>query len=272
MALYEPFALDLLRSHVPLYDLPARAKLPAKLAHELDLPEWLPRILCQNMCFPGTPPPLFGGGQGGTTSSSNTSLSDQDSAEGAAPRRDRAKPAGPAGWQVVCWWRVTKETCDLARSDPSGATWPAHMQVWRRYATHAEKMSVLNGCLKGVARVDNISDPDLGLPRLVRQYNAKPVLMASAALVGERQGVVKVRKAHDNDYLELGLNVGADFAAMSNHALHAMKDKFPRLVCDIGWVVEGRTPAELPEGLVAALRLNYIDLENAVDLETWLNL
>ena len=118
------------------------------------------------------------------------------------------------------------------------------------------------------AQVDNIGDASLGLPRLLHQFNAKPVLMAAAALVGERPGVVQVSR--DDDYYEFGLDVGLDFAATSNQALFKLLPKFPKLVCDIGWLVEGRSVAELPEGILACMRLNNIDLNDAPDMDAWL--
>lgn len=238
-ALYEPLGVDIVRATEALFDIPGRVVLPEKRSHERDLPAWLPRIIAQTMFFPGTPPPLVG-----------------------QPREQPGR--GAKGWQVTCYWRVTAETAALARQDH----WPPHLSLWKQYATMAETMPVLNGCLKGVASVDNLHEKDLGLPRLVRQYNAKPVLMAAAALVGERPGVVKISR--DDDYVEFGLDVGTDFAAMSNHAIFAMRDKFARLVIDLGWLVEGRSADQLPEGLLGCLRVNKIDLACAPDIHDWL--
>lgn len=252
-ALYEPFATDLLRSSEPVFDLPSRVKLPDKLEHEKNLPKWLPRLLIQNMYFPGTPPPLIGG----------------IGTESARARRAEDGNPGQKGWQVVCYWRVTHDTASLAR-DESERSWPPHLKLWKQYASLAGTMPVLNGCLKGVASVENLQDKELGLHRLVKQYNAKPVLMAASALVGERPGVVKIAKADDNDYFEFALDVGTDFAAMSNHALFSMRPAFPKLILDIGWLIEGRSPDELPEGLLACLRINKVDLELATDMDKFL--
>ncbi|KAH8098434.1 major facilitator superfamily-like protein [Aureococcus anophagefferens] len=119
-----------------------------------------------NMFFPGEPPALFGG----------------------PPKpEEREREGAPKGWQVVCWWRVTEEAARIIKERPR-EDWPPHLGLWQYYANNAETMSVLNGAFKGVARVDNIGDASLGLPRLLHQFNAKPVLMAAAALVGERPG------------------------------------------------------------------------------------
>ncbi|KAJ8601530.1 hypothetical protein CTAYLR_008007 [Chrysophaeum taylorii] len=240
--LYEPFAVDLLRAATPVFDMPRRVRLPPPRPHETGLPEWLPRVVCQTMFFPGTPPPLVG----------------------PAPEvRDAA--ARPKGYMVVCYWRVSPATVRIL-SDPK--SWPPHLRLWKQYSSRADAMPVLNGCLKGVASVENLHDKTLGLPRLVRQYNAKPVLMAASAIVGERPGVVKISR--DADYLEFALDVGTDFAAVSNHALFAMRDTFPKLIIDIGWLVEGRAVDELPEGLLACLRINKVDLNKATDVDDFL--
>lgn len=242
-ALYEPFGVDLLRTSEPVFCMPGRVRLPERRDHERALPSWLPRIIVQTMYFPGRPPSLV---------------------PGVDHRKRQTDPTDPKGWEVVCYWRVTADAAALAR-DEDPERWPPHLKLWKQYVQLAETMPVLNGCLKGVASVDNIHDEALGLPRLVKQYNAKPVLMAATALVGERPGVVKVHR--DDDYFEFALDVGNDFAAMSNHVLFSMRPTFPKLVLDIGWLVEGRASNELPEGLVACLRINKVDLDLALDID-----
>ena len=149
-----------------------------------------------------------------------------------------------------------------------------HAFIRRRVPTlveGAETASVLNGSLKGVGSVANIHQENIGLPRLLHQFNAKPVLMAAAAPPwgGDRQGVVHVSR--NEDYLEFGLDVGADFAATSNHALFRLLPKLPRLVMDIAWIVEGRAPEALPENVLAAMRLHHLDFEaQAWGVEDWL--
>jgi len=268
--LYEPFAADLLRANDAFFDLPRFVALPPKTDQEERLPSWLPRFVVQNMFFPGTPPPLLG-----------------------VPV---VRAPHQKGYMVVCYWRISPDTLNRVLSaeedhveqtshrrrendgendddddgdgDDSNATLPPHLLLWKRYASEAARAPVLNGCLKGVASVANLEDRDLGLPSLVRRYNGKPVLMAATALVGERQGVVKITRRED--YLEFGLDVGTDFAVVSNQALHQMKPTFPKLVLDLGWLVEGRSVDDLPEGLVASMRINKVDLTQATDLDDWL--
>ena len=70
---------------------------------------------------------------------------------------------------------------------------------------------------------------------------------------------------------EQTVDVGADFAATSNHALFRLLPKLPRLVMDIAWIVEGRAPEALPENVLAAMRLNHLDFEaQAWGVEDWL--
>jgi hypothetical protein len=242
-ALYEPFGLDILRCRNRVFDLPGRAVLPPPTTEERNLPGWCPRILTQTMYFPGTPPPLVG--------------------------PQRITEDGPPGWQVVCWWRASPQLCELLQKPKT--EWPPHLKLWREYVEGAETASVLNGSLKGVGSVANIHQENIGLPRLLHQFNAKPVLMAAAAPPwgGDRQGVVHVSR--NEDYLEFGLDVGADFAATSNHALFRLLPKLPRLVMDIAWIVEGRAPESLPENVLAAMRLNHLDFEaQAWAVDDWL--
>ena len=58
--------------------------------------------------------------------------------------------------------------------------------------------------------------------RLVRQYNAKPVFMAPAALVSERQSASKVLKAHDNDYLYIDIDRDRARARLIDARGHAL--------------------------------------------------
>ena len=87
------------------------------------------------------------------------------------------------------------------------------------------------------------------------------VLVALVVRFGGRAALLQV----------LGLDVGADFAATSNHALFRLLPKLPRLVMDIAWIVEGRAPEALPENVLAAMRLNHLDFEaQAWGVEEWL--
>ena len=112
----------------------------------------------------------------------------------------------------------------------------------------AETASVLNGSLKGVGSVANIHQENVGLPRLLHQFNAKPVLMAAALpWGGDRQGVVHVSR--NEDYLEFGLDVGRGLAATSNHALFRLLPKLPRL----SWTSPGSSRGgrrSLPENVL----------------------
>ncbi|KAH8058818.1 major facilitator superfamily-like protein [Aureococcus anophagefferens] len=156
--LYEPFALDVLRRAAPLFDLPARAQLPPKRPHEEDLPAWCPRILVQNMFFPGEPPALFGGPP-------KPEEREREGAPGLAGRLLVARHGG-GGADHQGAARGTGR-----RTSASGST----TRTTRRPCPCSTAPS-------RASRVDNIGDASLGLPRLLHQFNAKPVLMAAAAL------------------------------------------------------------------------------------------
>ena len=44
-----------------------------------------------------------------------------------------------------------------------------------------------------------------------------------------------------------------------------IQDKLPQIVCDIAWLVEGRSAAELPEGVVGCMRLDRLEMNDALD-------
>ena len=118
--------------------------------------------------------------------------------------------------------------------------------------------------LKGVARVGDAT----ALPAVIRRYSGKPVLMASSSVFGDRRGVVSV--ARRGDCLEFQLDVGRDFSHSSNYALFDLLPRLPSLVLDLAWLVEGRADADLPETLLAGLRLKGLDLARAVDADAWM--
>ena len=134
-------------------------------------------ILTQTMYFPGTPPPLVG--------------------------PQRITEDGPPGWQVVCWWRASPQLCELLQKPKT--EWPPHLKLWRRVSSRAPRpLSVLNGSLKGVG-IRREHPENSGLPRLLHQFNAKPVLMAAAAppwggdrqAAGRRGDALKLRRLDD---------------------------------------------------------------------------
>lgn len=92
--------------------------------------------------------------------------------------------------------------------------------------------------------------------------------MAAASVFGDRRGVVRVDRA--GDALAFALDVGRDFSHSSNFALFELLPRLPALVLDVAWLVEGRDAEDLPEGLLAGLRLRHLDPAAAPDAGAWL--
>ena len=96
-ALYEPFAVDCVRTLDAVFDVAARVDLAGVAVAEV--PDWCPRIVVQTLFVPGTPPAVVG-------KSKNTAK----------------------GWQVVVWWRVAAGAATLI-AEPE-ADWPPHLRLW----------------------------------------------------------------------------------------------------------------------------------------------
>ena len=233
-ALYEPFAVDCVRTLDAAFDVAARVDLSGVAVAEV--PDWCPRVVVQTLFVPGTPPAVVG-------KSKNTAK----------------------GWQVVVWWRVAAGAATLIASPE--ADWPPHLRLWRRWAEGCDSDASLCGRLKGVARVDDGS----ALPLPVREYNGTPVLMAANAyMFGDRAGVARIHKHAAGASLEFALHFGEDFSHTSYYALRELLPRVTSLTIDVGWIVEGRDAADLPEAVFACARVIRLDLDAAADLESWL--
>jgi hypothetical protein len=68
------------------------------------------------------------------------------------------------------------------------------------------------------------------------------------------------------------MNFATDFSAASNYAIFALKEKLPRMRCEFAWLVEGRSELDLPEGVVACMRFNYLTPDNAAQAKDFFSI
>ncbi|KDD72647.1 hypothetical protein H632_c3080p0 [Helicosporidium sp. ATCC 50920] len=116
--------------------------------------------------------------------------------------------------------------------------------------------------LKLVPHVVNVDDWAKRAPlsryehRLLQSYNDKPILSRP-----------QHRFYAGADYFEMDIDVHS-YAFVARKALHGFLDRLRHVVLDVGFVVQGNAPEELPEGLLAAVRVADIcwDRAHVLDL------
>lgn len=66
-------------------------------------------------------------------------------------------------------------------------------------------------------------------------------------------------------YIEIAIDVSAN--ATAAYVTSLVRSATKSLVIDMGFVLEGKTPWELPEALLGCLRLNFLDIKEAKMLD-----
>lgn len=84
----------------------------------------------------------------------------------------------------------------------------------------------------------------MGLPSIIVGYNAKPVLI-------RRTGTF----FRGPNYVEFDIHVHK-FANMAKQSIHMISSRCGQMYMQIGFVIEGREDAELPETLFACVGVN----------------
>ena len=101
-----------------------------------------------------------------------------------------------------------------------------------------------------MAMVRNLKSHNLGW---VSPYNGKPVLITESG--SARRGVTADGGVR---YLEILCNIHK-WAFLAKKGFVSLKPKFRDMRIDLGFVVEGRGDEEMPECILGAAGMNYID-------------
>lgn len=125
------------------------------------------------------------------------------------------------------------------------------VKLFAEWCRRAEDEAAFRGRFKAMCILDDIKN--LGLPSFISNYNGKPVLI-------NKSGTFYRRK----NYIEMNINVHI-FAFIARKALYSLQPKFPKMVLNVGFVIEGRDDSELPECMFGSARLMHMDPGKAPD-------
>jgi hypothetical protein len=89
-----------------------------------------------------------------------------------------------------------------------------------------------------------------GLPSFITSYNAKPVLIRNTGSL-----IRSVNVSSGIAYAEFDINVHR-FAAVPKKALSTLLDRFDKMFIDVGFCIESREDAEMPETILGCASLN----------------
>lgn len=102
------------------------------------------------------------------------------------------------------------------------------------------------------------------IPHIVKgSFIIKQSVGSTPVLLGKKLKQYYFKTAR---YIEVDIDIGSSYTAAAVVSLVSGVTK--TLVVDLGIVLEGKTPQELPEALLGTVRLDHLDLTTAVHLKT----
>ena len=167
------------------------------------------------------------------------------------------------GYQMVIVMQLAERTCaDLealkAGGDAADAVPPgrrAALDLLRAYCRVAPDEGQLDakerGRFKVLAQIRNIDE--VNIPNFAKGYNGKPALINKTGTLN---------RGPSNAFHNMDINIHA-FGYMARSGLQSIFRDFQDFILSVGFVLEGRAEAELPECMLCALDLNHVDFNMA---------
>jgi len=147
---------------------------------------------------------------------------------------------GP-GYSVVYYFGMKPETAAHLASDEALAAAPPAVRLLREWVAKAAGDVTFRGRFKAMALAQNIAS--LAIPKVVHKFNGKPVLIKKTGT-----------PIRGPDWLEYDINVHG-FSLLAKQGLQTTFDMFQDMVANIGFTIEGRCDAELPEVMLGVAQL-----------------
>ena len=153
-----------------------------------------------------------------------------------------------------------------------GEVLPPALSLLQEYFQRAPHDAEVRGRFKVIASCANLEG--LNLPSFISNYNGKPVLItksgrlfqgfSSSISSSSSSSSSPPSSSSDLLYLEMDIRVHK-FAFLAKKGLRFLLPKFPAMVLEVAFLVEGRREKELPEQVLGAARLNHVEYEKAVE-------
>jgi len=132
------------------------------------------------------------------------------------------------------------------------------VRLWEEWCRRSPNDPKFQGRFKFIPH--GVNTAEIGLPSYISKYNGKPVLI-------RRSGVTGILHNNHPGSMEMAINLHA-FPYIAKQAFAYMNENlFKNVICNTGFVIEGRGDDELPEVVVGAFQLYYPDPKLAVDAD-----
>mmetsp|Transcript_31776 Transcript_31776/g.53595 ORF Transcript_31776/g.53595 Transcript_31776/m.53595 type:complete len:401 (+) Transcript_31776:213-1415(+) len=169
------------------------------------------------------------------------------------------------GWSLAIFFRIRRETAEAIRDLASA---PPAVQLFARFVTEAPECFARSSNTAGAKESASSSShknpwvgrfkiclrceqiEKFGLPSFITSYNSKPVLIRNTGTL------LRDAVPHRNHYVEMDINIHR-FASVPKRALEVMFHRFDQMVISMGFCIESREDAEMPEALFGAVQVNF---------------
>lgn len=148
-------------------------------------------------------------------------------------------PADDEGFSLVSYHVLSAEA---SHQLAAGQDTPA-LRLWRRFVEAGESTQEL--AFKAIGIVENLDA--LRVPSIIEKFNAKPALITKSARV----------LVHSlPEVLEIEFDV-RQWAFLARQSLVSLRSLAAKAVIQVGYLIEGKSDVELPEQILAHIRLHY---------------
>jgi hypothetical protein len=146
-----------------------------------------------------------------------------------------------AGWSMCMFFAITEQTIHELKNIETAS--PA-VKLWAKWCEFAENDKSWRSRFKFISASSNLAE--LGVPSYISNYNAKPILIRRTGTLFRGEG---------SKYMEFDMHIHKfDYAAKKG--IFYMTSLCNEMLCQIGYVIEGRDDEELPETLFGCCALN----------------
>lgn len=158
-------------------------------------------------------------------------------------------------FSFVVYYEITQEAYDGMKKELS----PAHklLKKWLQAHPTSKEHYEMRGRLKAIPILLNPNDISLGLLRpVVNTYNSKPFLTGP-----KYHTFIKTDK-----YIEVDVDIHR-YVYPARSTFFGLVSEIEKMQLDFGLVIEGKSDDELPEQMLAGIRLAHLKMTTAKDLE-----
>jgi hypothetical protein len=154
------------------------------------------------------------------------------------------------GFSLISYYAISPETVELLSTE--GRQIPPAVTLLRRLIEEGKSVKE-STALKAIGLIDNMEE--LGMPDMIAGYNGKPVLVTKSAKIF----------SSSSEILDIEYDV-RQWNILARKSLHSFHDKLKEAKCQMGTLIEGKTDEELPEQLLGCYRVNYLDINEALNI------